>query len=100
MRLTGTDLRYTERVRCLQRRRTLAVIGEFLRVAGETGERERAAPECVATAPSAFSVRVSRRHRILRRNMPIVAPQDFRNLPKFRRFLLVVTEANTLSPAG
>ena len=37
VRLTGTDLRYTERVVCLQRRRTLAVIREFLRVAEETG---------------------------------------------------------------
>ena len=35
VRLTGTDLRYTERVVCLRRRRTLAVIREFLRVAEE-----------------------------------------------------------------
>ena len=39
VRLTGTDLRYTERVVCLERRRTLAVIREFLRVAEETGGR-------------------------------------------------------------
>ena len=44
VRLTGTDLRYTERVVSLQRRRTLAVIREFLRIAEEARERERAAP--------------------------------------------------------
>lgn len=43
VRLTGTDLRYTERVVSLQRRRTLAVIREFLRIAEETRDRERAA---------------------------------------------------------
>lgn len=39
VRLTGTDLRYTESVVCLERCRTLAVIREFLRVAEETGTR-------------------------------------------------------------
>ena len=43
VRLTGTDLRYTERVVCLQRRRSLAVIREFLRIAEEA--RERPLPE-------------------------------------------------------
>ncbi len=42
VRLTGTDLRYTERVVCLERRRALAVIREFLRVADEMKTRERA----------------------------------------------------------
>ena len=42
VRLTGTDLHYTERVVSLQRRRTLAVIREFLRIAEEIGVRERA----------------------------------------------------------
>ena len=37
VRLTGTNLRYTERVVCLERRRTLAVIREFLRVAEDMG---------------------------------------------------------------
>ena len=41
VRLTGTDLRYTERVVSLRRRRTLAVIREFLRIAEETRDRER-----------------------------------------------------------
>ena len=45
VRLTGTDLRYTERVVSLQRRRTLAVIREFLRIAEEAREHERAAPD-------------------------------------------------------
>ena len=40
-----TDLRYTERVVCLERRRTLAVIREFLRIAEEMRTRERTAPE-------------------------------------------------------
>ena len=45
VRLTGTDLRYTERVVCLERRRTLAVIREFLRIAEEMRTRERTVPE-------------------------------------------------------
>ena len=45
VRLTGSDLRYTERVVCLQRRRTLAVIREFLRIAEEMGTRASPLPE-------------------------------------------------------
>ena len=45
VRLTGTDLRYTERVVSLQRRRTLAVIREFLHIAEEARERERSVPD-------------------------------------------------------
>ena len=44
VRLAGTSLRYTEHVVCLRRRRTLAAIREFLRIAEETRERDRAAP--------------------------------------------------------
>ena len=44
VRLTGTDLRYTERVVCLRRRRALAVIREFLRIAEGMKERESAMP--------------------------------------------------------
>ena len=44
VRLAGTSLRYTEHVACLRRRRTLAAIREFLRIAEETRERDRAAP--------------------------------------------------------
>ena len=54
VRLSGTDLRYTERVVCLRRRRTLAVIREFLRIAEATRARERALPKRAApAAPSA-----------------------------------------------
>ena len=45
VRLTGTDLRYTERVVCLRRRRTLAAIRELLRIAEETREGHRAVAE-------------------------------------------------------
>ena len=45
VRLSGTDLRYTERVVCLERRRTLAVIREFLRIAEEMRTHERAVSE-------------------------------------------------------
>ena len=40
VRLSGANLRYTERVVCLRRRRTLAAIREFLRIAEEVRERE------------------------------------------------------------
>ena len=41
VRLTGTDLRYTERVVSLRRRHTLAVIRELMRIAEEVREREQ-----------------------------------------------------------
>ena len=50
VRLSGTDLRYTERVVCLRRRRTLAVIREFLRIAEAMRARERALPKRAAPA--------------------------------------------------
>ena len=54
VRLSGADLRYTERVVCLRRRRTLAVIREFLRIAEATRARERALQKRAApAAPSA-----------------------------------------------
>ena len=45
VRLSGPNLRYTERVVCLRRRRTLAAIREFLHIAEEARKNERT---CIA----------------------------------------------------